>query len=82
MYTAKISAKGWVVIPKTLRDKYGFKSGTRVRVTEFDNFVALVPIPDDPVAALYGMFADGPSLTEELLAERASERIREDHKDD
>jgi AbrB family looped-hinge helix DNA binding protein len=78
VYTAKVSAKGWVVIPKDLREKYGLKKGTRVQVVDYGKVLTLVPIPEDPVEALHGMFEDGPSLTADLLAERARERERED----
>lgn len=78
MYTAKVSTKGWVVIPKKLRDKYGLKKGTRVQVLDYNGILVLVPLPDDPVAALHGLLQGGPSLTEDLLAERARERAREE----
>ena len=78
MYTAKVSAKGWVVIPKSLREKYGIKKGTQVRVVDYGNALVLVPLPSDPIGALHGMLKEGPSLTEELLAERARERGREE----
>jgi AbrB family looped-hinge helix DNA binding protein len=78
MYTAIVSTKGWVVIPKELRDKYGLKKGTRVQVVEYDQTLALVPLPDDPVEVLHGMLEDGPSLTAELLTERARERAQEE----
>jgi AbrB family looped-hinge helix DNA binding protein len=78
MYTAKISAKGWVVIPKSLREKYGLKKGTQVRVVDYGNALVLVPLPSDPVEVLHGMLKGGPSLTEELLVERARERGREE----
>ncbi len=80
MYTAKVSAKGWVVIPKDLREKYGLKRGTQVQIVDYGNILALVPLPDDPVKALHGMLKDGPSLTADLLAERAREREREDRR--
>ena len=78
MYTAKVSIKGWVVIPRDLREKYGLKKGTRVQVVDYGDLLALVPLPDDPVQALHGMLEGGPSLTEDLLAERARERAREE----
>ena len=78
MYTAKVSAKGWVVIPKDLREKYGLRGGARVQVVDYGNVLVLVPLPEDPVGALYGMLAGEPSLTEELLAERERERGREE----
>jgi len=77
VYTAKVSAKGWVVIPKPLREKYSLGKGTRVRIVDQGDGVALLPLPPDPVTALHGMLAGEPSLTEELLAERAEEREAE-----
>ena len=78
MYTVKVSAKGWIVIPKPLREKYSLKKGSQVQVVDYGNVLALVPLPVDPVEALRGMLAGGPSLTEELLAERAPERAGEE----
>lgn len=78
MYTAKVSAKGWVVIPKDLREKYGLKKGTQVQVIDYGEILALVPLPDDPVEALHGMLEGGPSLTRDLLVERAKERAQEE----
>ena len=78
MHIAKISSKGWAVIPKQLREKHGIKEGTYVQIAEFGDVLVLVPLPEDPVEALEGMLADGPSLTADLLAERAQERAREE----
>jgi AbrB family looped-hinge helix DNA binding protein len=78
VHTAKVSTKGWVVIPKALREKYGLKKGTRVQVVDYGEVLALVPLPDDPVEELHGMLEAGPSLTADLLIERAQEREREE----
>lgn len=78
MNTVKVSAKGWVVIPKPLREKYGLKKGTQVQVVDSGQVLTLVPLPDDPVEALHGMLEKGPSLTKDLLIERAQERAREE----
>ena len=78
MHTSTVSAKGWVVIPKALRDKHGLQKGSRVKFVDYGQILALVPLPPDPVEALHGMFEDGPSLTADLLAERQRERARED----
>ena len=80
MHTVTVSTKGWVVIPKDLREKYGIKKGTRIQIVDYGEVLALVPLPDDPVEALHGMLADGPSLTADLLAEHAHERTREEHR--
>ncbi len=78
MHTAKVSAKGWVVIPKAIREKHGLEKGSRVQIVDYGEMLAIVPLPDDPVEVLHGMFAGGPSLTEELLVERERERSREE----
>ena len=78
MYTTKVSTKGWVVIPKDLRERHGLKEGSRVQVVDYGHVLALVPLPDDPVLALYGMLQGGPSLTDDLLAEHAQERAQEE----
>jgi len=82
MHTAKISTKGWIVIPKDLREKYGLKQGDQVQVVDYGEALVLVPLPDDPVTALHGMLKNGPSLTEDLLAEHAQERVREEPKNE
>jgi AbrB family looped-hinge helix DNA binding protein len=80
MYTATVSAKGWVVIPKSLREKYGLNKGAKVQVVEYGDVLALVPLPDDPVGALHGMLEGGAPLTEELLAERERDRAEENRR--
>ena len=67
-----------MVIPKDLREKYGLEKGTQVQVVDYGHVLALVPLPDDPVDALHGMLEGGPSLTADLLAERAQEQVREE----
>jgi AbrB family looped-hinge helix DNA binding protein len=78
MTISTVSAKGWVVIPKNLRQKYGLETGSKVRIVDYLGAIYIVPIPDDPIEALHGMFAGGPSMTAELLAERARDNAREE----
>lgn len=78
MHTATVSAKGWIVIPKVYRQKYGLEPGRKVRVVDYGGGLSIVPITQDPIEALRGMFAGGPSLTEDLLEERRREREREE----
>lgn len=73
MYTATVSAKGWIVIPKAYRKKYNLEPGQKVQVVDYGGVLAIVPITENPIKALRGMFADGPSLTEDLLEERRRE---------
>ena len=78
MHTVTVSAKGWVVIPKAIRERHGLKKGSRVQVVDYGQILAIIPLPDDPIEALHGMLMDGPSLTDDLLEERARERAREE----
>jgi len=81
MYTAKVSSKGWIVIPKDLREKYGIRAGTHVQLVEYGDILTMVPVPQNPAKALYGLLREGPSLTAELLQQRARDRAHEDEGD-
>jgi AbrB family looped-hinge helix DNA binding protein len=78
MSVMTISEKGWVVIPKAFRQKYHLRPGDQVRLVDYGGGLAIVPVPADPVAALRGMLADGPSLTADLLADRQQAKTQED----
>jgi AbrB family looped-hinge helix DNA binding protein len=76
---AKISAKGWIVIPAALRRRYGLTPGTIVNV-EDRNGEIVISTRRDAYKDARGMFSEGPSLTEDLLGERAKDREREEAK--
>ena len=76
---AKVSAKGWIVIPAALRRRYGLLPGTVVNIEDRDGEI-VISTRQDAYKAARGMFSDGPSLTADLLAERAKEREREEAK--
>ncbi len=75
---AKVSAKGWIVIPAPLRRKYGIESGDEVRVVDYGGVLAIVPTIPDPVRAGRGMLRGDTSLTDALLEARREDRRRED----
>jgi AbrB family looped-hinge helix DNA binding protein len=77
---AKVSAKGWIVIPAALRKKYGIASGDEVRVVDYGGVLALVPAFTDPVSAGRGLLKGKGRLTDALLEERRAERQREEQK--
>jgi len=80
MPSAIVSTKGWVVVPKEYRLKYGLKPGAKVQIIDYGGGLSIVPLVDDPITALRGMFADGPSLTADLLTERQRARVVEEAK--
>jgi len=77
---AKVSAKGWVVIPAVLRKRFGIKPGASVVFQEAPDGIVLIPRTKDPVDELYGKLEGKISLTDALLKERAWETRREEAK--
>lgn len=73
---ARVSSKGWVVIPAELRHKYNLKPGDKVRVVDYGGVVSLVPASADPVKQAAGMAKGRRSLTRALLEEHRQERRR------
>ncbi len=70
---AKVSTKGWVVIPAPLRKKYGLEPGSTVEILDAEGRIILFPGMKDPIEEACGMLTGGASLTQELLDERAKE---------
>jgi AbrB family looped-hinge helix DNA binding protein len=75
---AKVSTKGWVVIPAALRRRYRLQPGTVVEFREEGEKLFIVPSSLDPVEALFGKLAGPVSLTEALIHDRAVELKREE----
>lgn len=76
--SAVVSQKGWIVIPKEIRERHGLKPGTRVHILEYAGVIMIGRVPDDPIAEGRGIIKGEPSATRELLEERRRERERED----
>lgn len=74
--TTKVSAKGWIVIPQELRNRFGLRQGTQVRFVDYGGVLSIVPVMSDPVAAGFGLLK-GRSLTARLLEERRQDNKRE-----
>jgi AbrB family looped-hinge helix DNA binding protein len=76
-----ISSKGQVIIPVELRERYGLKKGTPATWTEEKGRLILTPITAQRIREIRGFLKPKPgepSMFEELFAERARERERED----
>jgi AbrB family looped-hinge helix DNA binding protein len=80
MSLAKISSKGWLVIPAELRKKYGLESGQYLRVIDYGGVLSLVPQLKDPIEEGMGSLKRGTSLVKALLESRTQERVREKKK--
>lgn len=77
---ATVSTKGWVVIPKVFRQQFNLKPGSRVRFVAYRGGLYLFPVSENPIAAMRGMFAGGPSMIDDLLVEHRQELAREEEK--
>jgi len=75
---ARVSAKGWVVIPAALRRCYGLQPGAVVEFQEEGKRILIIPRETNVVEELYGKLAGAVSLTAALLEERKLEREREE----
>lgn len=80
METGTVTSKGQLVIPIRLRRRYGIKAGTRVRFIEKGQEIVLQPLTPAYIRSLRGLLKDYPSLTRELLEERAKDKEREEAK--
>ena len=74
--TYTVGAKGQVVIPKELRDRFGIRPGDEVSFWDCDDHVALKPIRCS-ADSLMGRFR-GSGMADQLLSERRADRLRED----
>ena len=70
MKRAKVLAKGQIVIPASIRQKYDIQPGTEIQIFEYGNIIYLVPPAKDPIEQAIGCLPSTPSLSEELLIER------------
>ena len=73
----KISQKGWVVIPATLRAKYALKPGDIMQVVDYGGVLAIVPAFKDPVKQGAGLLKGDDSLAQAVIEEHRKERKRE-----
>lgn len=69
------TSKGQIVIPSTVRRKFGIKEGTRIQITinEKTHEIILKPITREYVHSIRGKFK-GKGLVKALMADRKRER--------
>ena len=80
MAAVKVSKKGWVVIPKEIRERHNLHPGDRVQFVDLAGRLAIVPAMKDPISEIRGMLEGGDSLTKALLEERRQEFEQEERK--
>lgn len=69
------TSKGQIVIPSSIRRKFGIKEGTRIQITINDKAheIILKPITREYVHSIRGKFR-GKGLLKALMADRKKER--------
>ena len=72
----KLSSKGQLVIPKSIREALGLRRGTRFYVQVDRGKIILEPQTASPADALYGKYADADFLTG--LEEEHQQEIRDE----
>jgi AbrB family looped-hinge helix DNA binding protein len=79
VYTT-VSSKGQLVIPAEMRESLGIEPGTRVAIRQEGEELILSPATREAarrvLARLRGMTAGGPSMTDELIADRRAEDLK------
>jgi len=70
MNTSVLSEKGWVVIPRELRKRYGLKKGDKVHVVDYGGVISIVPASATPIKTSLGILKGKTSLVKELMKSR------------
>ena len=68
--------KGQIVIPASLRRKYGIKNGTKIIVTDIGDAIVLKPVTEQYLRNLQGSLKGRGGL-KVLLEERAKDKERD-----
>nr|HID14476.1 hypothetical protein [Anaerolineae bacterium] len=78
--SAKVSCKGWAVIPALLRARHGVrKKKDTVNVVDADGKLYIFPALEDPVRESRGMLGEAADwMARELIKEHAREVAREE----
>lgn len=70
------TVKGQIVIPATLRRKYGIKNGTKIIVTDVGDAIVLKPVTEQYLKSLQGSLK-GKGGLKTLMEERRKDKERE-----
>lgn len=79
MATITVSARGQMVIPAKLREKFGIKPHSKIECVDTEKGVALIPITDDPVKSGKGILK-GTGVTTNFLLQLKKEELNLERK--
>jgi AbrB family looped-hinge helix DNA binding protein len=69
-----LSKKGWIVIPKEIREKYRLVKGERVNLIDYGGVISIIPLAKDSISESEGFLRNSISLTGSLLTERKKDK--------
>ena len=64
-----VTTRGQTVVPAEIRRRYGIEEGSRLEWVDDGQVIRVIPVPADPVEALYGS-ARGEGLYDRLMEEQ------------
>lgn len=76
VFEARMTSKGQIVVPKSLRDRFNLNKGTKVKIVASTNGVLLVPEDKGPWTSLRGMMKDSwKNVDLDMLIEEAKRSL-------
>ena len=81
MNTAYVTSKGQLVVPSSIRRRFGIKPGTRINFVEEGDRIIFQPVTKEYINSFCGVFKQKPgekSVVAELIEERRAEKAKED----
>jgi AbrB family looped-hinge helix DNA binding protein len=76
MNTSTLSEKGWVVIPRELRERYGLKKGDKVHIIDYGGVISIIPVSGMPAKNMMGILKGSTSMVKELAKSRQRDAER------
>ncbi len=81
MNAAYVTSKGQLVVPASIRRRFGIKPGTRINFVEEGDRIIFQPVTKEYINSFCGIFKQKPgekSIVQGLLEERRAEKEKED----
>lgn len=81
MNAAYVTSKGQLVVPSSIRRRFGIKPGTRINFVEESGRIIFQPVTREYIDSFCGIFkqkAGEKSVVQELIEERRAEKAKED----
>lgn len=76
MLETSVTERGQTVVPAEIRKRYNIKKGTKLAWLDDGQTIIVLPVPEDPLQALYGC-AVNENLSDALMEYRREERARD-----